>query len=304
MTQRVLVTGAGGFVCGHIVDALLESGYSVIALDVAFDETQFTRWRGRPVEYVTTLPNTAVDYAIHGAAITAGPDERGETPEANFRANLHPAVMLSEWAAEHGVKRTIFISSSAVTRGTTTPLVTEDARYEPTGLYAVAKLAIEGLARTLRTSYGRDTLAVRLGYLYGPWEARRATRPRLSLVAQLIEEALMHGRVTVAASSTPTEWTYVRDIGWALVALLQAPQLNHALYHLSSGQAFDQMALARTVQFMLPGTEIHTVDTKAEFRGVLVGERLRADTGFREWTDLHDGLAETIAWFRQQEEQV
>lgn len=304
MSARVLVTGAAGFVCSNVVDVLLESGYAVVALDVAFDDSLHQRWHGQPVEYVTALPDTRVDYVIHGAAVTAGPEARGETPEANFRANLHPAVTLSEWAAAHGVKRTIFISSSGVTRGTTSAFVTEDQHYEPTGLYSVAKLAIEGLARTLRAEYGRDTLAVRLGYLYGPWEVRRPTRPHVSLVAQLVEEALTHGRITVADNSTTTEWTYVRDIGRALVALLQAPTLNYPLYHLSSGQALNQTDIAAALQAALPGIEIRTHDEMPPFRGVLVGERLQADTGFNNWTPLHAGLAETIAWFRRHTEQT
>lgn len=306
--QRVLVTGAAGFVCSNIVDTLLDAGFSVIALDRAFDDSHAARWHGQPVETIqgdeTALPDSLVDFVIHGAAITAGHAERAETPEANLRANLDPALTVSEWAHAHGVRRLIFISSSAVTRGTTATAVTEEAAYTPTGLYAVAKLAVEGLARTLRTDEGRDVLAVRLGYLYGPWERRRPTRPRVSLVAGLLEDALTTGHITVAAHSTPTEWTYVRDVGRALGALLQAPKLNHALYHLTSGQPLTQVEIAEAIQRALPGVTVDTHDETPPFRGVLVGERLRADTGFAGWTDFNEGLAETLAWFRRQMEQT
>ena len=303
MIQSVLVTGASGFVCSNIVDVLLEADYSVIAVDRAFDDTLLERWSGHEVVMIegdaAALPDLCADYLIHGAAITAGPDERGETPEANFRANLEPAIAASEWALAHGVRRSIFISSSGIARTSTSALNREDERYEALGLYSVAKQAVEGLARTLRAEYGRDTLAVRLGYLYGPMEQPRATRPRVSLVAKLVHDALTQGRVTVAATSAPTEWTYVRDLGRAMVALLQAPSLNHALYHLTSGQALSQIDIAHALQLALPDLDIHTTPDTPGFRGVLVGERLEADTGFRDWTDFADGLAETIAWFRR-----
>lgn len=308
MSEQVLVTGASGFVCSHIVDALLESGYRVVALDRAFDPTHLRRWMDQPVAFVegdiSALPDLDVDAVIHGAAVTAGPEERGETPEANLHANLDPALAVSEWAARQGARRVVFISSSAVARTSSAPRVTEDASYEALGLYSVAKQAIEGLARTLRLESGRDTLAVRLGYLYGPYEYRRSTRPRVSLVARLIDEAVMQGRVTVAAASAPTDWTYVGDVGRAMVALLQAPRLRHALYHLSSGQALSQLDIAQTLQRALPHIELDTTAEAPAFRGVLVGERLHADTGFDCWTDFADGLAVTLRWFRQQLEQT
>jgi nucleoside-diphosphate-sugar epimerase len=158
--------------------------------------------------------------------------------------------------------------------------------------------------RTLHNDFGRDTLAVRLGFLYGPSERRSNTRPRVSLVASLVEDALTTGKITVAAVSPSTDWTFVPDIGRSLVALLQAPHLNNTLYHLTSGEALSQMDIAHAIQRVIPNVEIETHDQRPGFRGVLVGERLQADTGFNDWTTFADGLAETIAWFQHQLEQT
>lgn len=306
--QRVLVTGAAGFVCGHIVNALLDAGYGVIALDRSFTDQHRTQWENQPVTFIegdeTALSDTPVDFLIHGAAITAGPEERGETPEANFRANMDPALVLSEWAHTHGVQRSVFISSSGVSRNSTSAHVTEAEYYEPTGMYSVAKLAIEGLVRTLHQEFGRDTLAVRLGFLYGPSERRSTTRPRVSMVASLVEDALTTGKISVAATSPSTDWTYVPDIGRSLVALLRAPRLNNTLYHLTSGEALSQIDIADALKRVIPDLTVETHDKRPGFRGVLVGERLQADTGFSDWTPFADGLAETIAWFRHQLEQT
>jgi nucleoside-diphosphate-sugar epimerase len=115
---RVLVTGAGGFVMSSVVGALLEAEYRVIAVDHAFDSSLVAAWDNKPVEIIKTdamnLPDVQADFLVHGTAITSSPDERGETPEANLRANLLPLLAVSEWAAHQNVQRWIFISSAAV----------------------------------------------------------------------------------------------------------------------------------------------------------------------------------------------
>src|SRR6185369_4535211 len=96
-SRRALISGAGGFVCSHIVRVLLEEGWQVIAVDREFDETtqqqSQTQW-GDQISFVQTdsvaLPDIEVDVLIHGAAITALPEDLGQTPEANFRANIEP----------------------------------------------------------------------------------------------------------------------------------------------------------------------------------------------------------------------
>jgi UDP-glucose 4-epimerase len=300
---RVLVTGANGFVCSNLIHVLLEQGCAVVAADQSFEPALLALWSGRPVQYlvgdVEALPDVPVDYVIHGAAVTASPDDRLETPEANFKSNLNPAIAMLEWCARNKVSRAIFISSSAVFREHLTSDLTESIPAYPVGLYSVAKKAIEELVHTFRVNYQHDLISVRLGNVYGPWEHRRSTRPRLSLVGRLVEEAITRHEITVPETTYPADWTFVRDIGRALVALLFAPALNNDLYHVSTGCSYSGLDLAGAVKAQIPSCGIKFEGEPTPFRGVLRSERLEADTGFSMWTDLEDGLQETITWFRQ-----
>ncbi len=304
---RVLVTGANGFVCSNIVFTLLQQGCSVVAVDRTFDAALVAAWAGQPVELVTSdlthLPDAAVDFVIHGAAITADPAD-GETPEDHFRANVHPALNLLDWARDHAVQRLIFISSSAVFRGSPISVLTEDTPVATDGLlYAVEKHSVELLLAALKQNYGRDVVAVRLGNIYGAHEHIRPTRPRVSLVARLVHEALATGRVSIPRATSPTDWTYAGDVGAALCRLLEVPTPPHALYHVTSGQALTAVDILAALREALPELTITVEHTPAvPFRGYMTPDRLFRDTGFNQWTNFRSGLRQTVAWFKAQME--
>lgn len=300
--QSVLVTGAGGFVCRHIVTMLLKHGLRVIAADRAFDPNLRTAWASQPVTLLenSLWPDEPVDFVIHGAAVTASPEENGQLPEANFRANFEPLVDLLDWSAANAVKRLIFVSSGAVYRSTPSGPVDESQPQTPLGLYAVAKTAGEQLLETLRTEYGRDVLSIRLSNIYGTGERIRETRPRLSLMGRMIFQAVNEGRVTVNDPHTARDWTYAPDVGAAVYALLSAPQLNYAVYQVASEQVLTSMELAQAIQHILPHVTLEQAVNVNPYpltrHGYLTHRRLAQDTGFNAWTTITDGMRQVIDW--------
>jgi nucleoside-diphosphate-sugar epimerase len=306
----VLITGAGGFVCRHIAESLLTAGWHVYALDRAFDADLRAAWAGN-VELIegdaTDLPEMRVDALVHGAAITASPDEVGLTPEAYLRAQLDPALDVLSWAAQMGVARVLLLSSDAVFQRTQPGLLDEDAPTQPIGLYGVAKATLENLARTLRDEYERDIAAVRLGNVYGSGELPRPSRTRISRVGRMIHEALTERRIAVEPSVPARSWTFAPDIGVAVCALLEAPQIHHALYNVASEEMLSQRDIAETIQHLLPDVELVELAGSAwldERQHTLSHQRLYDETGFDHWTPFADGVAATIDWQRAQLEAV
>ncbi|HYO89109.1 MAG TPA: NAD(P)-dependent oxidoreductase [Candidatus Limnocylindrales bacterium] len=315
MARRALVTGAGGFIGRHIVQALLATGWQVAALDHAFDPELASAWRAYG-ERVTLfagdaaqLPVLNAQALVHAAALTANPDELGLSPEDHLRGNLDPLLVALAWAAARGA-RALVVSSSAVYRQSAPGPLDETTPPTPLGLYAVAKTAAEALAETLRAEFGRDVAAVRLSSIYGPGELPRPTRPRLSPAARLIAEAISTGSVRVYRGDPARDWTYAPDIGRAVAALLNAPHLSYSLYNLASGQVRTPLQMAESIATALPDTRIEALDGAdpalagfARF-GVLTNQRLHEDTGFDSWTPFDDGIAATAAWMCDQVEAV
>lgn len=305
--MNVLVTGAGGFVCRSIVNVLLTTGYKVIALDQSFDADLRRDW-GWHVTLIegdtTQLPDVPVDAVVHGAAITASPEENDQTPEAHFRANMEPLLTALEWAQEHHVRRFLTISSGAVYSRTDFGPRSEEQPPTPDGLYAVAKSTMEALITTLHKHYQRDAVVIRLGNVYGPGERSRATRPRVSLVQRMLTQAFDERQITLTSPDETREWTYTQDIGRVVHALLNTVALPHALYNVASGQIFTDHEIAKHIQMLLPGTAIRveqgTDETVPSRRGWLSNDRLQQDIGFESWTPFASGLAEVIAHRQEQ----
>ncbi|MFQ3567410.1 MAG: NAD(P)-dependent oxidoreductase [Aggregatilineales bacterium] len=303
MNARVVITGAGGFVCSHIAAALVDAGFHVLAVDRVFDP--LVRWRfsqlapGRLVLFegdLAQLTGETADYLIHGAAVTAEPAERGENPLANFRSNLDPALSALEWAARTGIRLTAVISSGAVFGQPLDAPADEDTLTFPqTSLYAAAKNAVDDLVAVLRRRYGVNAVSFRFGNLYGPYERARATRPRVSRLAALISQALEEGQLSVNRAAAARDWTFAPDVGRAIAALLAAPSLGHPLYHVTSGQLITEMDMAEAIALHLPSVEIVPFEGERGRSSSLKGERLREVADFDAWTPLPVGVGMTIA---------
>ncbi len=307
--RTVLITGAGGFVLRSVVDVLAAASWRVVAVDRRFPSALRARWASASVEMIESdaaaLPAyNAVDTLILGAATTAAPEEVGMTPEAYFAHEMGLLQHGFAWAQARGVRRVIALSSAAVHAQTDGP-IDEDHPPQPLGLYAVVKASAEALCRTLKTGHGRDCAAVRLSSVYGPDERPSASRPRLSLIGQMIHDALTTGRLQ-PVDEPARDWTLASDIGHALMALIDAPRLSHAIYNLASQERATPLQIAQMLQALRPSLTIADpvpAPTPLTRRGWLTHQRLAADTGFRRWTPLADGLRHTleVALAHQQE---
>lgn len=300
--MHALVTGAGGFLGRHIVSALIAHGVMVSALDRAFDPDLIQCWGSAVtaiVSEVHDLPELPVNLVIHAAAITALPGEVGMSPEAHLRANLDPALQILEWAAARNAGVVLF-SSAAVIRDYLRP-VSEFVPLEPVGVYAIAKAAMEWIAETWRFEYQRPVVCLRLSGVYGEGEIARESRPRVSLVARYIQQALTMGRIEVYHPDSARDWTYAPDIGEALWCLLQAEFGEAALYNVASEQVVTALQVAEAVRAALPEVEIVVIkgDEPGQLppiqRGALTNDRLLATTSFVDWTPFRQGVANVVA---------
>ena len=233
--QRVLVTGAGGFVGSHLAVGLAAHGFQVTGLDQMFDVQARGRLSGIDTivgrlgrDGLAAIP--APDIVVHAAAVTTGPEDLGISAAEHLRANLDPLLALLAAAGQWRPKHVVFLSSSGVFAAEDGDTELTD-RTPPTGgsAYAAAKRAGEILVPSAMAGVSRSWV-LRLGYLYGPAELARETRSRVSLVQRWWDAARAGEPLEVPGNDPRRDWTLVCDLAPALIRLLETEPPDSPLH--------------------------------------------------------------------------
>jgi nucleoside-diphosphate-sugar epimerase len=315
-----LVTGAGGFIGGHLVGALLREGRGVRAID----HRPLTEWQqlhqeadnsagdlSRPdacreaVEGVGEVYNLASDMGGMGFI------------EAN-RARCMLSVLINTQmllaAHDAGVARFFFSSSACVYpenlqgRSEVAPLREADAYPAlPEDGYGWEKLFSERMCRHFREDFGLETRVARYHNVYGPngaWTGGREKAPA-AICRKVAEAALTgSGRIEIWGDGRQTRsFTYVDDCidGTLRIAAGEFPDpLN-----LGSSELVTIDDLVTIVEGIADVELERAYDTSAPqgVRGRNSDNTLIRETyGWEPSTSLRDGLAKTYPWIAEQVE--
>jgi nucleoside-diphosphate-sugar epimerase len=290
--RSVLITGAGGFAGGALATGFTGLGWDVIGIDRAFDDSDVPGGFDRIVADLGRdgVPGSVprVDLFVHGAWVSADPATLGITEDEYVARNVGALRAAAEYAAHRRPSAFVFISSSGVFAATdAVDGLTDDCEATGSSPYAVAKRVGERLARAELDGI-TDVHVVRLGYLYGPGEVARASRPGVSLVAAWIAAAREGEALAVREDDPEREWTFVGDLATALERVVSQPARDGPL-HLGSPHVIRDRAFAEMIAQGFPGTGIIPVPAGPAVKPPMIPSDIPPLHGF-EWTDPETGL--------------
>lgn len=295
--MNILVTGAAGFLGGHLCRALVEGGHAgrVVGLDARrsppFDRIgpgmTFSTGDVRSAAVVEAALRD-VDLIFHLAAI-ADPRACAQDAELARAVNVGGTAAVVRAAAG---RRLVFLSSATVYAGGDVPALAEDAPLGGTGVYAETKLAGEQLCREAAERGRLEAVIVRNFNTYGAGQADTY------LVPELVAQGLRCGRVQVMSCRSVRDFTYVDDAVAALVALGVAG-VPGGVFNLGSGDGHSAGDVACEIarQLDVPSSCGHA-PSSGSARLVACNAKLRAAVGWRPAVTLPEGIARTIAWHR------
>lgn len=158
---------------------------------------------------------------------------------------------------------------------------------------------MEAYLRAYSEAYGLETVALRFSNAYGPWSIHKS-----SVVAAFIKAYLKGGPMRINGSGEQTrDFVHVEDIAAVVLECLDAPAERVAgeVFQVGAGQETSLLQLARLLFDVGSGQGPieHAVPSPGDVpRNVSDIGRARAVLGYEPRVALHDGLAETVQWFR------
>src|SRR6266852_6181871 len=263
MTARpiAVVTGGAGFIGSHVVDALVERGFSVRAIDnlVGGREQNLAQHVDNPDVVLekrdirSYAPNDALfqgaRYVFHFAGI-GDIVPSIEQPLEYLSANVQGTAHMLECARHAGVKKFVYAASSSCYGLASVPTREDhpiDARYP----YALSKFQGEQAVLHWHIVYGLPVNSIRIFNAYG-------TRSRTSgaygaVFGVFLRQKLAGKPYTVVGDGTQRrDFLYVTDVASAFLAAAETLRVGH-VYNLGAGKP---QSVNRLVE-LLGGEKIH-----------------------------------------------
>jgi GDP-L-fucose synthase len=298
--MRVLVTGGGGFLGSHVVERLRARGDEAFVARRA--EYDLTHWEDAARLFDEAQP----ELVFHLAAEVGGIGANRANPGRYWYANLLMGAHMLELARLHGIGKVVVAGTvCAYPKFTPVPFREEELwngyPEETNAPYGVAKKSVLVGAQAYREQYGLDAVFLLPANLYGPRDNFDLETSHVipALIRKMLES---HDEVVLWGDGTPTrEFLYVDDAAEAFV--LAAERYDGAEpVNLGTGADISIRELAETVA-ELTGFEGELVWDRSmpngQPRRALDASKAERLFGFRARTALRDGLAQTIAWYRE-----
>jgi len=304
--QRVLVTGASGFIGSHLVRRLIEIGSSVVALirpsanlwriEDVIDRIETIEGDLRHLDrdkISAGLSDTKVIFHLAASGVDAAADDQATIVDTNVMGTL----ALLQLGCELEVDRFVYCGS-CFEYGGGTRLREDHFNSDPISEYAASKTAGYLLANTFARRYGLPVTTLRPFQVYGPFEGSNR------LIPQTIAKSLRGEEIELTGGEQSRDFVYVDDVVDAFLRAAMIPEAVGGTFNVCGGvETSVKDAVSAIIE--LTGGIAAPLFGALPYRPTeiwsLTGNPSRAEgiLGWRSNTSLKNGLLQTISWVKQ-----
>lgn len=314
MAEKILVTGADGFIGSHLTEELVKQGFDVKAFSLY---NSFNTWG-----WLDTLPQDIMenvevftgdvrdpngvreamkgtDAVFHLAALIAIPFSY-HSPDAYVDTNIKGTLNVLQAAKQLDLDKVLITSTSEVYGTAQYVPIDESHPYQGQSPYSATKIGADRLAESFYRSFGLPVAIVRPFNTYGPRQSARAVIP--TIITQLLA-----GKEEIRLGSlTPTrDFNFVKDTAQGFIEIYRSDktvgeEINIATQNeISIGELAEELIKQINPQAKIVCDEERLRPEKSEVNRLLgSNEKIKILTDWEPRFTFEEGLAQTIDFFR------
>lgn len=313
--NKILITGADGFIGSHLTEELVKQGYKVKAF-IYYNSFNNWGWLDTfPKEILDNIEIFAgdirdsngvreamkdVDEVFHLAALVAIPFSY-HSPDSYVDTNIKGTLNILQAARNLGTKRILVTSTSEVYGTAQYVPIDENHPFQGQSPYSATKIGADRLAESFYRSFDMPITIVRPFNTYGPRQSARAVIP--TIITQLLSGA----EEIKLGSLTPTrDFNFVKDIARGFIEIAKTENTIGEEINIATQQEISIGDLAQELISQInPDAQIICDEVRLRPENSEVNRLLGSNakimklTGWQQQYSLQEGLAETIEWIKE-----
>jgi UDP-glucose 4-epimerase len=287
---KVVVTGAAGFIGGHVARTLQEAGLDVVGSDIRPPKGHSGAWKRADLTQLADLVEltSGAEAVCHVGGI-GDVYVASEDPFLALHVNGCGTALLLEACRKSQVRRLVYASTWEVYGPPRYQPIDENHPTAATHVYNISKLTGDLLVQSAGTHGGLRTVVLRLGTAYGPGIRENAVIPLFVRKALRKEPIVIQG-----TGAQYRQFTHASDLAQAFLLALHARDPS-PVYNVVSPEQTTIRGLAEMIA--------HEVPTEIAFREARAGDPppavidstlIRKELGWEPRVPFADGLRDFI----------
>lgn len=304
MNKKILVLGGTGYIGSHLIDALLDEGYSVKVFDRK--NTKFvgqnTKTNLEVIQGDITSDRdlsdvlSECDVCFHLIS-TVVPNTSNLNPIFDIETNLIGSLRLLDCVVKSKIKKFVFLSSGGTVYGKALKLpIGEDHPTNPLCAYGITKLAIEKYLFLYQQLYGLNYVVLRLSNPYG---GRQPTQSTQGAIAVFLGKVLRNEMIEVwGDGSIIRDYVHITDVVRAMLCSIKYEGPS-CILNIGSGHGRSLNEILEEIEFVtgLSLKRTYSIQRLFDVKAcVLDINRARKILDWNPIVDFQDGLK---AWWEQ-----